>query len=83
MHDRSLDQINGRSRVAFATICERNRNTGLVLKSAGEFAGEFVDASGMRRSLRIRQGSGTNNFRVGFSFHAPIGGAERAKRLKM
>jgi hypothetical protein len=73
MHDQSLDRVNGRSMAAFATICERKLNMVSVLKSAGEFAGEFVDGSGMRRSLIIRQESGTNNFRGGPSFHSPIG----------
>src|ERR1700716_2818706 len=73
MHDQSLDRVNGRSMAAFATICERKLNMVSVLKSAGEFAGEFVDRSGMRRSLIIRQESGTNNFRGGPSFPSPIG----------
>jgi hypothetical protein len=73
MHDQSLDRVNGRSMAAFATICERKLNMVSVLKSAGEFAGEFVDGSGMRRSLIIRQESGTNNFRSSPSFHSPIG----------
>jgi hypothetical protein len=38
MRDQSHGRING-SAAAFAMICERNRNTGSVLKSAGEFDG--------------------------------------------
>jgi hypothetical protein len=37
MRDQSHGRINGSAAAAFATICERNRNTGSVLKSAGEF----------------------------------------------
>jgi hypothetical protein len=39
MRDQSHDRINGSAAAAFATICERNRNTGSVLESAGEFDG--------------------------------------------
>ena len=39
MRDQSHGRINGSAAAAFATICERNRNTGSVLKSAGEFDG--------------------------------------------
>ncbi len=83
MRDQSHGRINGCAAAAFATICERKLNIASVLKSAGDFAGEFVSGSGMRRSLRIRQESGTNNFRDGVSFPGPIRGAGMAKSLKI
>jgi hypothetical protein len=74
MRDQSLDRVNGRSMAAFATICERKLNMVSVLKSAGEFAGEFVDGSGMRRSLRIRQGAEQIIFRSRSSHSEQIAG---------
>jgi hypothetical protein len=61
MHDQSHGRINGSAAAAFATICERNRNTASVLKSAGEFDGGSW-GSGMHRDLRIRQEQSTNYF---------------------
>src|SRR3954469_24899611 len=42
MRDQSHDRINGSAAVAFATICERNRNTASVLKERRRVRRRFV-----------------------------------------
>jgi hypothetical protein len=59
MRDQSHGRLNGSAAAAFATICERNRNTVSVLNSAGEIDG-VLWGSGMRRILRIRQEPSSN-----------------------
>jgi len=60
MRDQSHSRINGSAAAAFATICERNRNTGSVLESAGEFDGVSM---GQRYAQKFVNPSsaGTNN----------------------
>jgi hypothetical protein len=45
MRDQSHGRINGSAAAAFATICERNRNTGSVLESAGKVRRRFDGAA--------------------------------------
>jgi hypothetical protein len=60
MHDQPRDPVNGRSMVAFATICERKLDMASVLKSADGFG----VGAGMHRCLRIRQEEGSIFFRA-------------------
>jgi hypothetical protein len=60
MRDQSHGRINGSAAAAFATICERNRNTGSVLESAGKFDGVSM---GQRYAQKFANPSsaGSNN----------------------
>jgi hypothetical protein len=50
MHDQSHGRINGSAAAAFATICERNRNTGSILGERRRIRRRFV---GQRYAQRI------------------------------
>jgi len=50
MRDQSHDRINGSAAAAFATICERDRNTGSVLKERRRVRRRFV---GQRYAQRL------------------------------
>jgi hypothetical protein len=49
MHDQSHGRINGSAAAAFATICERNRNTVSVLKERRRVRRRFVGQSYAQR----------------------------------
>jgi hypothetical protein len=50
MHDQSHGRLNGSAAAAFATICERNRNTGSILGERRRIRRRFV---GQRYAQRI------------------------------
>src|SRR6185369_17071035 len=54
MHDQSHDRINGSAAAAFATICERDRNTVSVLKERRRVRRRFV---GQRYAQRFTNSS--------------------------
>jgi hypothetical protein len=54
MHDQSHGRLNGSAAAAFATICERNRNTVSVLKQRRRVRRRFV---GQRYAQRLANSS--------------------------
>jgi hypothetical protein len=54
MRDQSHGRLNGSAAAAFATICERNRNTGSILRERRRIRRRFV---GQRYAQRIAKPS--------------------------